>query len=242
MKNEPVVSRLIAVCLGVLIVLTLVSWAGSACGWEVRSLLNAEGLRWFLKYAVTQVYTSLFLELFVLLAGLGVLTESGLPLLLYRTVKAGHRRLYRKKRQALILAVVVGLGYVVAVGWGAFSQKAILTGVTGTLDRSPFTEGWSLLLSLGLALVGGVYGLASGQFRSMLDVFRGLSALVAAMSGYFVYLFLAIQVFAVMQRAQLDTCWGISEAGLMVLQSVCFYLPFLYLLAVYMTRLHTSSR
>lgn len=202
------------------------SWAGSLYELPVRNMLSAEGVRWLLQSLLPNAEASPWLTLFVLVIGLGVLRESGLVQALLHAMSLGYGkvgRLSRKRRQALVLAGVFEVCYVVSLGVGTFSRHEILLGVTGTLERSPFLAGWPLLAAVGLMLPGGIYGLASGKFRGLPDWLRSFSTLFAPMAGFFVYLFCVSQLLSMFSYAGFDAWWGVRMD---VLEPVFYYVPF----------------
>lgn len=126
------------------VLLVIGSWAGSLQELPVRNMLSPEGIRWFLQSLLPNAEASPWLTLFVLVLGLGVLRESGLVQAICQALafrQPGVGRLSRKRRQALVLALVFEVLYVVSLCIGTFSRHEILLGVTGTLERSPFLAG-----------------------------------------------------------------------------------------------------
>ena len=73
--------------------------------------------------------------------------------------------------------------------WATFSSWGILRGVNGGLIRSPFIVGILFLLSLGIGLMGMVYGFASGRYRTDGDVIEGLTQPMKLLGVYFVIAF-----------------------------------------------------
>ena len=215
--------------LGVLLAgvcLVIGSWAGSLYEAPVRNMLSPEGIRWMLQNLLPNAEASPWLTLFILVIGLGVLYESGLVQIFFQAVhqrRVTAVRLSRKRRQAMVLACVFEVFYVVLLGIGTFSRHEILLGITGTLERSPFLAGWPLLVAIGLMLPGGVYGLASGKFRGLVDLLRSFSSLFAPMAGFFVYLFCVAQLLAMFVYAGFDVWWRLRVD---MLEPCFYYIPF----------------
>lgn len=84
--------------------------------------------------------------------------------------------------------------------------------------RSPFIVGILFLLSLGIGLMGMIYGFASGRYRTDGDVIEGLTQPMKLLGVYFVITFFASQMFACFEYSHLDTCIAIMGAN--VLSSV----------------------
>lgn len=126
----------------------------------------------------------------------------------------GYKQLSRKERRAMIGAFIVGLLYATLVLWATFSY-GILRGVNGGLIRSPFMVGFLFLLSLGIGLMGMVYGFASGRYRTDGDVIEGLTRPMKLLGVYFVIAFFASQMFACFEYSRLDKCIAIMGANLL---------------------------
>ncbi len=130
----------------------------------------------------------------------------------------GYKQLSRKEQRALLGAIIAGLLYATLVLCATFSSWGILRGVNGGLMRSPFIVGILFLLSLGIGLMGMIYGFASGRYRTDGDVIEGLTQPMKLLGVYFVITFFASQMFACFEYSHLDTCIAIMGAN--VLSSV----------------------
>lgn len=126
-----------------------------------------------------------------------------------------YKQLSRKEQRALIGAIIVGGFYGILVLWATFSSWGILRGVDGGLARSPFIIGILFLLSLGIGLMGMVYGVASGRYRTDNDVIEGLTQPMKLLGVYFVIVFFASQMFACFEYSQLDKCIAIMGANML---------------------------
>ena len=83
------------------------------------------------------------------------------------------------------------------------------------LIRSPFIVGILFLLSLGIGLMGMVYGFASGRYRTDGDVIEGLTQPMKLLGVYFVIAFFAAQMFACFEYSHLDKCIAIMGANML---------------------------
>lgn len=127
----------------------------------------------------------------------------------------GYKQLSHKERRAIVAALIVGSLYAALVLWATFSSWGILRGVNGSLIRSPFIEGILFLLSLGIGLMGMIYGFASGRYRTDKDVIEGLTQPMRLLGIYFVIAFFASQMFASLEYSHLDKCLAIMGADLL---------------------------
>jgi aminobenzoyl-glutamate transport protein len=99
--------------------------------------------------------------------------------------------------RALRRAGVSLLAFLALVGWATLPDDAVLRHPqTGGLLQSPFMDGIVVLVSMGAALAGVVYGYAAGTFRNSGDVIEAMETTMAAMAGYLVLMFFAAQFVA----------------------------------------------
>lgn len=202
--------------------LALFSWMiGSIYGLgEVQSLLSAEGIRWILGHVVENYVQCPALGIvLVALMGLGVVVRSGLYDVLKRFCRK-EKQLSRKERRALTLASVVGVIYAVLVCVSMWLPWNLLWGVTGSWIHSPLAKGLVYVLSIGVGLSGMVYGYVSDTFRSLSDVFLGMSWLIARKASYFVGLFFTAQFFSSLAYTHLSEWMGVSPDILQALYVV----------------------
>lgn len=127
----------------------------------------------------------------------------------------GYKQLSRKERRAMISAVIVGGLYMTVILWATFSSRGILRSANGGLTHSPFMVSILFLLSLGIGLMGMVYGFASGRYRTDSDVIEGLTQPMQLMGVYFVIAFFASQMFACFEYSHLDQCIAIMGADML---------------------------
>ena len=229
MKSNRFSSTLSIVFFLLTLALALFSWIGSIYGLgEVQSLLSAEGIRWVLGHVVENYVQSPVLGMvLILFMGLGIVRRSGL----YDAVKrfAGRNKLVsRKERRALTLSVGVGMLYVTVLVLSMLLPWNLYWNITGGWLHSPFSKGFIYLLSLGIGLVGMVYGYVAGSYRSMVDVMQGMSCLIARKASYFVTLFFVVQFFSSLEYVCLAECLHLSEGTVEVIYQLCSYLPLFF--------------
>lgn len=202
MMNESAspLSRWPSVAGGVLLVAmaltALCSWLGSRYGFPLQNLLGTDGLRWLLRHVLPDFCSSPVASVFVLLMGAGVAVRAGLVkalssgiLHLCRPV-AHPVRLSLRQRRALLLAGCVAGIYAALVAMGLYGAHGFLLGIKGGLAHSPFVEGLPLLLSVGVGLVGGIYGFSAGRLQTGGDLLQGAAVLVSRAAPAFVLMFL----------------------------------------------------
>ena len=221
MKSNRCSSTLSIVFFLLTLALALFSWIGSIYGLgEVQSLLSAEGIRWVLGHVVENYVQSPVLGMvLILFMGLGIVRRSGL----YDVVKrfAGRNKMVsRKERRALTLSVGVGMLYVAVLILSMLLPWNLYWNITGGWLHSPFSKGLVYLLSVGIGLVGMVYGYVADSFRRLSDVVEGMSSMIAERSFCFVSLFFIIQFFSSLDYTRLAEWISVDEKILMVFYGV----------------------
>ena len=208
------------------LLLALFSWIGNVYGvGEIQSLLSAEGIRWVLGHAVENYVQAPALGIVLLLfMGLGVVVRSGMYDVLHRVVLR-EKLLSRKERRALTLAIGSFLLYVGLVLLVLFLPWNFLLGITGSWLHSPFAKGLVYIISIGLGFSGMVYGYVSDTFRSLSDVFKGMSWLIARKATYFVTLFFIVQFFAFVEYARVLEWMNVSNDLLVIICQFFCFLP-----------------
>lgn len=155
-------------------VLALLSWIANTvdAGVSVRSLLAADGVRWFFNTFTANVTSAPLAWLVLLSIAWGAVRASGLHSAL--SSRKAFRTLSYRSRHALASAFAVVLLMLLCVILLAFIPHALLLSVTGGLFPSPFFN--SLVPAAAFIMTSSsiVYGLQSGKLTSLNDVFRCL--------------------------------------------------------------------
>lgn len=167
-------ASLAALALGVEMLVVLGSWSLSALAPEVgaRSLLSGEGVRWMVRHLQLAPLRPPLVWLLLLGMACG-LVKVACPCRLSslgpnekKCIIAGGAAL--AAYAAIILALCL-----VEVPHGEPAQ-AVLLSSSGELFPSPFSDGLVPLACTGLGLFGVVYGLVSGRYKSVSDVFQAI--------------------------------------------------------------------
>ena len=203
------------------------SWVGNIYGWTgVQSLFGAEGLRWFFRSVKDNFLQSPVLgDVLILLPSLGLFLHTGLGNII-RCRLALKNNFSRKEKRACTAAVVALVLYIITVSLLAWGP--VLRNVTGSLFHSPFSEGFSFMLSLGIALVAIVYGYASDAYRTICNVVEGMAYGFKYFAGYLITLLFAMLFFNVFYYTGLASLWIKSPEVFNVLYATCCLLPLLY--------------
>ena len=194
-----------------LFVAVIASWLVGLYGVSgVRSLLSAEGIRWWMRVVMPSFASAFLPEVMVVLFALGI-------------VRRSFRRWNGRAFAAAVAVFVLLLGL---VGWGVLSGS--LLSVSGRWAHSPLQVAWLPLLAALVSIPALCYGLASGTYTSGTQVLRALGCEVVRCAPAFVTLFVASQLMAVLAYSGLPTVCGMGESAFRVVKAVVCWLPFVY--------------
>ena len=190
----------------------LLSWAGNIYAWEgVRSLMNVQGVRWFLRSVqINFVQCPVLPPAMILFFGLGLWLHSGMGNAVYRAF-ASNSHFSRKERYALMQSSIAGVLYVLQFCILAFGPWDIVKSALGSLYDSPLSLGVWFVISLGIGFMGFVYGFLSDNYHSDRDVVSGMMSYYMQRADFFVSLFFISQFFNILQFSGLHLFWGMSD-------------------------------
>lgn len=166
MKN-----KLTPLLLLLLLLLSLYSWIGSACGLDVRSLYSADGLRWMFSHFVPNVSGAPWGEILIGLITISIIWHSGI-------IYSVSRRASLKQKRALSLAILVLIVECVVIACLLLPPAMVLLNPFGTIAHSPFLRGLYGAMCVGIVIVCNVYGLSSGHFVTLADTIEAHVALL----------------------------------------------------------------
>lgn len=189
-------TRLAALLLSALFILSVISWIGDVYGWGLQSLYSADGIRWAVANALPNLRDAPMAEVMLATASLGLAAESGLIGAMVALCRPRAIRLTLKQRRALQWAVLLSLCLLSLVLWLTFLPPYVLLGAFGTLKGSAFIEGLPALLSLLCICMALVYGGLSGRFQSFAHVLAACSAWPARLSGCFVVMLIVAEMLS----------------------------------------------
>ena len=183
------------------VALFLVSWLITAARPEIamHSLLSSEGLRWFFGQFVQNLATPVLVWLLLLSVAYGCVVSSGLGDALRvcfgASKKAEASPLSYRQRFAL-RAVVFELGLVIiAMLLLTAVPHASLLSVTGQLFPSSFSASIVPVVAFALCLFSITYGVMSGRFHSVPEIFRSISAGIAPTTPLWLLYILAAELY-----------------------------------------------
>lgn len=170
------------------VLLMLASWLITAAMPDVfdRSLLSAEGIRWFFGRFQDNLASSLLVCLLLASIAWGALCRGGL-----RHYDATQYR----QRIAMRLVVLELVFFLAVILLLTMLPHAILLNVMGALFPSSFSSSIIPYVCFVVAATSVSFGLMSGRLRSIEEVFRALTVGVAEMSPFFLLYVLAMQFY-----------------------------------------------
>lgn len=157
------------------LLLTLFSWIVNAAdiGLSVRSLLAADGTRWFFGSFCSELASFPLVWMVLVLVAVGTFRASGLSHAFGSVLL--RRPLAYRSRIALIMAVSLAALMCLAVGLLAFTPHAVLLSVTGNVFPSPFSDSLVPAAAFILTVSSLAYGLQSGSLATLDSVILALS-------------------------------------------------------------------
>lgn len=200
---------------------------------DVNSLVSGEGVRWALFSVGSSVEAAPWGTAFFLLFIAGLLDGSGLLRLVGNIFK---RRVSGNELRSLLFALSALLLYVVVLFLFTLSPWDALRGVTGDIGNSPLSNGWLLLLFVGMLMTALVYGFMYGNYRTVVDVIGSASGFVRLFVPALLAMLPASGIMPCLHYTGLDIMLGIDNENAMAVETVIYCLPFVYMAVMCLVR------
>ena len=220
------------VYLAALLVVLLLSWTGGmydlrgvgrGAAVPLRSLLDAQGIRWLLRNLARSMAAAPVGNAVLLLSCLGVFGKSGLGHALARVVRKGN--IAYKERMALLLAGVIFAAILALTGIGVFGRNHLLSGLSGGFLQGPLIDGAVFLLFLAVAVPSIVYGLTVYRLRNIDDIINGMVSLYVPLASFFLTMLIASQLIAAYDYSGLSALLPVSAATGAAIRFLIWWLP-----------------
>ena len=183
MKNK-LLARLAFGLLLAELLLVLASWLLSTLPVvEARSLLSGGGIRWLMGQMSDCMATPLLVWILLLGMGIASVRQSGL----LAVFKPGGPK---PDRIALWSVVLIAIALLLTA-----VPHAIMLSATGSLFPSPFCAALVPMFALGLCLLGMVYGVLSGRFASLTDLYEVLLSGIRSCAVVLLFYLLLSQLY-----------------------------------------------
>ena len=119
-------------------------------------------------------------------------------------------------RRTLLMTIASALIYLAVLIWLTLPSDAPLRHPdSGALLNSPFMSSIVIVVALGSAICGLVYGYSSGRFRNGADVITAMESTMAQLAGYLVLMFFAAQFIAWFNWTGLALVLAVKGAALL---------------------------
>lgn len=191
MRNKIFTISALAICIVQMLVI-LVSWLITAAMPDapMRSLLSSEGIRWFFGHFTENQLTPLLAWILFIGIAYGAMRKSGL----LHAVRVMGKVDFRQKfaLRIVIFEVILFFGVMLLL---TSVPHAILLSVTGNLFPSSFSQSLIPCLSFACVVFSISYGVISGSFHSLSDVFKSFTSQIPALAPLLIVYILAAQLF-----------------------------------------------
>lgn len=188
MKNK-LLARLAFGLLLAELLLVLASWLLSTLPVvEARSLLSGGGIRWLMGQMSDCMATPLLVWILLLGMGIASVHQSGL-LAVFRPGGPKPDRIALWSVVVLFLVLIAAALLLTAV------PHAIMLSATGSLFPSPFCAALVPMIALGLCLLGMVYGVLSGRFATLTDLYEVLISGIRSCAVVLLFYLLLSQLY-----------------------------------------------
>lgn len=214
------------------IIVILTSWIGSI--YEIRginkndelilrSLLNAQGIRWMVRSAASALSTAPIGNALLILISIGVAISSGI----WKTLRLSFYRgkISPKERNAIIVSVIILFMYLVLIGHGLFGESHLLLGVSGALLRSPFMSGAVFLLTVAIVLPSIAYGLITDAFRTAEDCINACTYTISSAASFLITMLFASQLLSAINYSHLDIFLHLNSTTMHIISLLLYWLP-----------------
>lgn len=172
-----------------LIVLVLLSWLLTATMTDgVRSLLSAEGIRFFFGSFTDMLLHPLLIWLLLLMMAYGSFSSSGLCHAF--SSNNSMKPLKALRLTALLFLVITGVVLLLVA-----LPHAVLLSATGKVWPSPFSRALVPIIAFATIVLSSVYGLLTRRFLSMVDVCKAMTDGIALLSPLLLLYVLGMQLY-----------------------------------------------
>ncbi|MBQ9357065.1 MAG: AbgT family transporter [Prevotella sp.] len=172
-----------------LLILVLLSWLLTATMTDgVRSLLSAEGIRFFFGSFTDMMLHPLLVWLLLLMMAYGSFRGSGLSTAFRRS--DSHRPVVALRITALLLFAMAGVIVLLVA-----LPHAVLLSATGRLWPSPFSRALVPVIAFAIVILSAVYGLLTRRFLSLADILQAMTQGIAKLAPLLLLYILGMQLY-----------------------------------------------
>jgi aminobenzoyl-glutamate transport protein len=164
----------------------------------------------------------------IALAGTWVTEKIVVPRLGNYTLEEGvvveeMHELTKQERKGLRWATVILIGFMAVILIGLIPENGFFRGENGELLKSPLLKSVVTLLFLVAGIIGLVYGIIVGKFKSDADVMKGMANSMKSLATYIVLVFFAAQFVAYFKESNLGIYVAVKGAEALIAADLNVY-------------------
>ena len=173
-----------------IVIVAVISWIANVYGANCRNILSSEGMRWTVEMIMDNFNRSPWTYIVVGLASLSMIVESGI-------ISGFSKQKYLRQRRAyMLVAVVMAVIAALALILYLLPGNSLLSAF-GTFNNSALQRGLFPIIAVLLYMLSLIYAFAIGRFNDIEDVIIATVNISVRIPGYFITLFVASQLIAV---------------------------------------------
>ena len=173
-----------------IVIVAVISWIANVYGANCRNILSSEGMRWTVEMIMDNFNRSPWTYIVVGLASLSMIVESGI-------ISGFSKQKYLRQRRAyMLVAVVMAVIAALALILYLLPGNSLLSAF-GTFNNSALQRGFFPIIAVLLYMLSLIYAFAIGRFNDIEDVIKATVNITVRIPGYFITLFVASQLIAV---------------------------------------------
>ncbi len=197
---------------------------------EIKSLMTAEGIRNAVRSSSDIVNAAPWGSAMMFIVSMGMLYSSGLFGLICDIVS--FRRITINQRRAGYMSLLILLLYLIVLVMSVISPWRLLMSVTDDVSVSPLARGWLLLLATAVFSVSGIYGYVYGNFRSIMDVMRGIGKSAVFFIPALMAMLPATALLSSLQYMGVFEFFGVSSCFSGYLSDFVYIFPYFFLIPI----------
>lgn len=195
----------------------VISWIANVYGANCRNILSSEGMRWAVAMIMENFKQAPWHYIIIALATISMITESGI------ITGFSKQKYLRQKRAYMLVAMALAVFVAFAIVLSLLPGNILLSAF-GTFGNSALQKGLFPMIAVILYIISLIYAYAIGRFNDVSDVIKATVNLPVRVADYFITLFLASQLIAVLLYAfYLDFTPAMALPSDMAILAACLY-------------------
>lgn len=181
-----------AILIAVLFLMILISWLISSAmpNTHVRSLLNSDGIRWFLGHLIDHICSPVLVWIILLTISYGTLKSSGFMDAMLRVLRGDGKILFRERFSLWITVIEAAVIIAIYVPLVTFPHPILLSS-TGELFPSPFSRSIIPVAAMTIVFTSLSFGVISRQIQSFSSAIHIMTSAFSSVSPIIVLYLIA---------------------------------------------------